>query len=177
MESRKPGSLRRYFSGIAEHTFLIQLGVADPPLVDYLSDMLVRFIRCEAIFRVRDLAGKRLHEIAEMMVEAQARVGDAKREVHRHVGDFTLFWTGVYPEAMKALQESASKDQLLDYRAEGKKAYWIASTIESSKVEAASSEVLERLTQQFELCAYGLREVRRQWEDGDQGDSIQPILL
>ena len=35
-----------------------------------------------------------------MMVEAEARIGDARREVHRHIGDFTLFWTGIYPEAL-----------------------------------------------------------------------------
>ena len=112
-------TLRRYFAGLAEYTFQTQLGVADPPLTDYISDMLTRFVRCDAIFRMKNLAGKRLHEVAEMMVEAQQRVGDARREVHRHVGDFTLFWTGVYPEALKRMRSESRKDHMIDYLAEG----------------------------------------------------------
>jgi len=36
--------------------------------------------------------------------------------------------------------------------------------------------VLERLSDCFELCVYGLGEVRRQWEDRE-GESDTPILL
>jgi hypothetical protein len=171
------GLLRRYFSGLAEHTFLTRLGVADPPLIDYVSDLLVRFVRAEAVFRVRNLAGRRLYEMADMLAEGQERIGDARREVHRHIGDFALFWTGVYPEALKKLRDSSRKDRLLDYQAEGKRAYWIASTIEASDDETASGEVLNRLSRQFELCAYGLSEVRRQWESGDSDDVPRTFLI
>jgi hypothetical protein len=177
MAARKPLSIRRYFSGLAEDTFQIHLGVADPQLVDYISDLLVRFIRCEKLFRMKSLAGKRLHEVVDMMWEAEERLGDAKREAHRHIGDFALFWTGVYPEAIRTISKTSCKDQLVDYQSEGKRAYWIASTIESSEEEVAPCAVLERLSQQFELCAYGLREVRRQWEEGDGEEQVRPFLI
>ena len=36
-----------------------------------------------------------------MVAEAEAAAdADRRRECHRHVGDYTLFWTGVYPEAL-----------------------------------------------------------------------------
>lgn len=175
MRSTDPAALHNYFAGISEFTFQTQFGVADPPLIDYISDLLTRFVRCEAIFRVRNLAGRPIREVAEMMAEAEERVGTARREVHRHIGDFTLFWTGVYPEALGHLKSESRQDHLMDYRAEGKRAYWIASTIETDEPESASNEVLERLSRQFELCAYGLREVRRQWE-GDN-DPPRPFLI
>ena len=125
-------TLRDYFTGLAEHTFQTQLGVVDPALTDYVSDMLLRFIRSDAMYRVRNITGKRVSEVAEMMVEAQERVGDAKREVHRHIGDFTLFWTGVYPEAIGKLRKH-SRDSLLDYQAEGKRSYLIVGTMEVRK--------------------------------------------
>ena len=59
--------------------------------------------------------------------------------------------------------------------AQGKRAYYIASTIPVAK-EVAPSDVLERLSEQFELCAYGLAEVRRQWEDRTS-DSGPTLLL
>jgi hypothetical protein len=177
MRSTHPKLLRRYFAGIAEHTFLTQLGVADPPLLDYVSDLLTRFIRSEAVYQLRSLSGKPLRAVAEMLAEAEERVGIARREVHRHIGDYTLFWTGVYPEAVDRLRTDAQQDQLVDYRAEGKKAYWIASTIDTDQAESAPGAVLERLSQQFELVAYGLREVRRQWETGDETEPPRPFLI
>ena len=96
--------LRRFFGGLTEQAFQARLGVADPPLTDYLADMLVRFVRCDVVFRIRDLEGRPLAEVAEMLVEAQERLGDAQREVHRHVGDFILFWAGIYPETLQRLR-------------------------------------------------------------------------
>src|SRR3954451_19356207 len=97
--------LRRLFAGLTEQTFLNTLGVGDPRLIDYLSEMLARFIHFDTLYRLRNTQGKRLEEVADMMIEAEALPpeGRTRREVHRHISDFTLFWTGVYPEALKRL--------------------------------------------------------------------------
>jgi hypothetical protein len=170
--------LRRFFSGLTEYTFETRLGVADPGLIDYIASLLARFVRLDAIFNVRSLGGRRLEEVAEMLMEAEARIGDARREVHRHIGDFTLFWTGVYPEALYRFQRSDRKDHLLNYTEQGKRAYFIASTIPNEK-NPDESAVLERLSYEFELCAFGLNEVRREWERRDpaEGTDIGPLLF
>ncbi|MBI5761765.1 MAG: hypothetical protein HZA46_24910 [Planctomycetales bacterium] len=159
-------SLRKMFAGYTEQTFQVDLGIADPPLIDYLADMLSRFVRWEAIFRVRDTVGRRLEEVAEMMLEADHRQGKPRREVYRHIGDFTLFWTGVYPEALSRLQESSHKDHLLDYTQQGKRSYLIASTYED-ELYRDEAPVLRRLSEEFELCSVGLRRVRDEWEKVD----------
>ena len=180
-QNRRAKLLRRFFSGVTEHAFQAQLGVADPPLVDYLSELLIRFVHADDIYSVRGVRGSRLTQVADMLAEAQARQGPAKRKVHRHIGDFILFWTGVYPEIADRMRRRGSRDSLLDYHAQGKKAYYIASTIAvdqnaSGQAESASTEVLQRLSDQFELCVYGLSEVRRQWEQGD-GEIGLPLLI
>jgi len=166
MKRTSEQALRRFFSGVTEHAFVSQLGVADPPLVDYVAELLIRFVRSDAVYRIRDLAGRRLEEVATMMTEAQQRVGEARREVHRHVGDFALYWTGLYPESLQHLQGDQRRDFFLDYCEQGKRAYYIASTIPGGDAGAAS-EVLRRLSQDFEMCVYGLGEVRREWERRD----------
>ena len=76
-------ALRRFFAGLTECTFQARFGIADPALTDYLSDMLVRFVRCEAIYRIRDLTGRPIAEVAEMVMEGEARVGDSLVVSHR----------------------------------------------------------------------------------------------
>jgi hypothetical protein len=168
----QPGNLRRFFAGLTEYAFGTRLGVADTALVEYLGDLLTRFVRADAVFNVRNLRGRRLEGVAEMLAEANARIGEARREVHRHIGDFTLFWTGVYPEALEHFQRGPRKDFFLDYCEQGKRAYYIASTIPTSDDKLDENALFERLSHEFELCVYGLGEVRREWErreqDGDR---------
>ncbi len=157
--------LRRLFAGLTEHAFESILGIADPPLVDYLSLLLSRFIHIDAIYRLHNAHGRRLEEVAEMLLDAEAlpQDGRTRREYHRHIGDFTLFWTGVFPEGVQRLQSVFSKDHLLDYTQQGKRSYYIASTFEEDPYRE-EAPVLRRLSEQFELCAFGLTQVRREWE-------------
>ncbi len=155
--------LKRLFAALTEQTFAVDLGVADPPLIDYLSDMLVRFVRMDAIFSLRDVIGRRLDQVAGMLSEADQREGHPQREVHRHIGDFTLYWTGVYPEALKRLRAPESRDALLDYQAQGKRSYYIASTYDGDEFRSEAA-TLRRLSDEFELCSRGLARVRHEWE-------------
>jgi hypothetical protein len=172
--------LRRLFAGLTEHTFMNTLGVADPQLVDYLSALLSRFVHVDVIYRLRDRTGRRLEEVVDMMLEAEAlpAEGRTRREVHRHIGDFTLFWTGVYPEALRRLRSVMTKDHFLDYCEQGKRSYYIASTFEEEPYRD-EAPVLRRLSREFELCAYGLSQVRREWERKRQqaGGGEWPHLL
>ncbi len=157
--------LRRYFTGVTEQTFMTDLGVADPALIDYLSELLSRFVHVDAIYKLRSGAGRRLEEVAEMLMEAEAvpREGRTSREMHRHIGDFTLFWTGLYPEVLKRLRSPISKDHFIDYCEQGKRSYYIASTFEEEPYKE-ESPVLRRLSERFELCAFGLTKVRHEWD-------------
>ncbi|MBU6175983.1 MAG: hypothetical protein KGQ60_19430 [Planctomycetes bacterium] len=162
--------LERFFTGLSEYAFYSQLGVTDTELVTYVSSLLIRFTKTDALHRIRQLNGRRATEVVTMMTEAQRRIGMARREVHRHIGDFTLFWTGLYPESLRGLQATERGDQFVSYCQEGKKAYEIASEIETDDETEASNSLLHRLSDQFEMCAYGLREIRRQWEERPDSD-------
>ncbi|PHR93951.1 MAG: hypothetical protein COA78_32355 [Blastopirellula sp.] len=170
-QSRKPEGVQRYFSGITEYTFQTQLGIPDTRLIDYLSKLLTRFVRSEVVFKIRDLTGRPLTEVAEMLIEAEARMGDAKRDIHQHIGDFILFWSGVYPEAIKRMRGEDRKDHLINYWAEGKNAYLVASRIQA-EYDEEGADLMGQLSTQFELCAYGLGEVRREWERRDDGTRL-----
>jgi hypothetical protein len=175
MWSPKPDHpLRRLFGGLTEHAFMQSLGLADPQLTDYLSELLSRFVSMNAVFRLRDAQGSPLEEVAAMLIEAEAMPpeGRTRREYHRHIGDFTLFWTGVYPEALKKLRHAMTRDSFIDYCEQGKRSYYIASTFEEEPYRQ-EAPVLRRLSEGFELVAYGLTQVRREWErmrlDGPSG--------
>ncbi len=152
--------LQRLFRGLTESTFMTELGIGDPRLVGYVANLLANFVPTQAIWSIRNQDGQRLTEVTAMVAEAEsAPDSERRRECHRHVGDFTLFWTGVYPEALTRLRSTESADHLIDFQQQGKRSYYLASTLEGDE-----APILRRLSCEFELCAFGLSCVRREWE-------------
>lgn len=164
----RPDDLRRLFAAVTEQTFQAELGVADPRLIDYLVDLLLRFVRSDAIYRVRSTSGRRLEEVADMLAEAEQRQARPKREIHRHIGDYTLFWSGVYPEALPHLKAPERQDHLVSYLDMGKRSYYIASTFDDGPYEE-EAPVLRRLSEEFEMCSYGLNRVRQECQRNPGG--------
>lgn len=169
-------SLNKFFAGLTEQTFEGRFGIADPPLVDYVATMLTRFVRSDALHSLRGPSGRRLEGVVDMLAEADVRSGAARREAHRHIGDFTLFWSGVYPEALTRLQAADRKDHLLDYATQGKRSYRLASTLCDDDA-GHQRPLLERLSYEFELCVRALGAIRKEWELRDPSAADGPGAL
>ena len=67
--------LRRMFAGLAEHAFFSHLGVADPPLTDYLSRLLTRFLHFDAVYRLRNGSGQPISMVLPLSDFAKAYDG------------------------------------------------------------------------------------------------------
>ena len=159
--------LRRLFQRLVWQTFAGPIGLPDAQLMQYVADLLADFVHFDRVYRLRNLKGKRLEEVAEMLMEGSVLLGASafqrEREVHKHIGNYTLFWTGVYPEALQFLQAPLRKDHFIDYVEQGKKSYYIASTFQEA-VYREEWPVLRRLSEEFEICSFGLQMVRQEWE-------------
>ncbi|MHC4063660.1 MAG: hypothetical protein ACYSUI_04060 [Planctomycetota bacterium] len=162
--------LRRLFRGLVEHAFCTQVGMCAPALTDYLTELLVNFAHVDALYALRRAGGKRLDQIADMVALLNCGTDGVRGEdellVHRHVGDFTLFWSGVYPEHLHHSRGIAFKDRLIDYVQQGKRSYAIASRLTDENTSPPAS-LFGRLSSEFEFCCHGLALVRRGWERAD----------
>jgi hypothetical protein len=156
-------ALSKLFSGLTEHAFFTTLGVADPPLIDYCSGLLSRFVRADDF---NPLKGRPDATLNELFFEANRlpETGRVRHDLFRHIGDVALFWTGLFPEALQRNPIAWGPHAVLNYTQCGKRSYLTA-----SRCDAEDSELLLRLSEQFELCATGLREVRRDWEQMQVG--------
>ncbi len=153
-----PDDVDRFFRGITEYAFHARLGVADAPLVDYVALLLVRFLRHDAT--PAGTVAPRVADVAHLMARAAGRTAaEEAREEFRHVGDITLFWSGLYPEALVRRDRGMP---LTTYRDAGRRAYRLAATLEPADA-ADERELFERLSEEYDLCVEGLAEVRRIW--------------
>jgi hypothetical protein len=157
--------LRKLFGGLVEQVFMSELGICDPRLTDYLSDLLIDFVHIDTIYRLRTVDGQVIREVS--CAEAEAYLGPAvagstrRRIVNRYIGDFTLFWSGVYPESLRTRRSAG--DRLHEYLVQGKRSYGIASELSAADADPPA-DLLEQLSQEFESCVHGLHLVRHGWE-------------
>ena len=157
--------LRRLFGGLVEQVFMIEMGICDTRLTDYLSAMLGDFVHRDAIFRLHTVDGEVIREVSR--VEAEAYLGPEvdgtlrTRLINHYIGDFTLFWTGVYPESLR--RRRAGVDRLREYLLQGRRSYGIASELSGEQAEPPPA-LLRKLSDEFERCVHGLHLVRDGWQ-------------
>lgn len=157
-EGRK---LQQLFAGIVEQVFESDLGLCSPRLTDYLAALLAEFVHIDRIYRLRNVDGEVIREVSRMEAEGLlgGDVSGSNRRwlINRYIGDFTLFWTGVYPENLRP--RHAGVDRLGEYLLQGKRSYGIASELArpGSQPDAA---LLRELSLEFEACVHGLQRVR-----------------
>jgi hypothetical protein len=159
--------IRGLFQTLVERAMVSQFGSSSPDVSRYVGDVLVDFTHRDQIFRIRNAYGKRIEDVAEMLMEGDVSLNatsfEREREVHKHIGDFTLFWTGVYPEMLRYFRAASRRDHLIEYVQQGRASYQIASTFQHGDY-AREAPVLRELADQFETCVVALHHVRREMD-------------
>jgi hypothetical protein len=150
------------FEGLIEQVFHVEVGLCDPLLTGYLGELLADFVHVDRIYRLRTVSNEVIRELSRMEAEADLgpSIGETQRRrlVNKYIGDFTLFWTGVYPEILRA-RRRGEIDKLQPYLVQGKRSYGIASELTAAE-DVPPADVLQALSEQFEYCVHGLHLVR-----------------
>jgi hypothetical protein len=156
--------LQRFFDRAVRSSFR-DLAVHDEPVATYLADLLTRFARTERLFPA-GVAAPRLETVVDLLLEAQAAWDDAaahfgpEREidVRRHIGDYTLFMTGVFRERVERIASTGF------YVSQGKRAYRFVSEHQRASARPAGrpgDPPYARLAERFEHYAWALDYARR----------------
>ena len=115
-------SLYQFFRHQVSHGFH-RHGITEAATVDYVSDILTRFAQIRQLYALQDAGGRPLEYIVDMLETWQQAQGEATRPARgrlilRHLGEYTLFMSGLFRERLKA------RGELDYYLAHGSSAYW-----------------------------------------------------
>ena len=168
-ESPVAPSLKRFFDRLVRRS-LEDLRMGSDPAADYLAGLLARFSRTDQLYALRGTAGERLETVVEMLLEVQRSWEFdqphfdpfRERDVRQHIGDYTLFMTGLFPEFLARQARSGlavSRDAFLDHVRTGKRSYWVVSEF-TLGTHGSVAPLFRKLSENFELCVYGLGHVR-----------------
>ena len=120
---------------------------------EYVTGLLFQFLRTDRVFAIRDPQGRTLTSVYEMLAEGDVLINadsfERERQVHKHIGDYILFWTGVNPDFLRRLKLDDGRDLVCDYTLQGKQSYHLVSTFDYSPYES-EAPTFRRLSEEFE---------------------------
>ena len=169
--------LRQLFHDIVAGCYATHSGIRDPELTTYVGDLLTEFSAAENLYRIRDAEGKPVKAVKEMVAASDPVFGaaasfDEEREVRRHIGDYALFATGMYPETMQ-LWAHSGESSFLEMVQTGKESYYIVSQFDLFEYKQ-EAPLFARLSEEFEACMHGLTHVRE--ELGQMGGMLGGMI-
>ena len=141
--------IRKMFRALTEMSFE-QIDLRDRDLMRYVADLLVEFIHVDNLFRLRDERGRRLEYLVDMLLELRDQAPADEREARKHIGDYTLFIVGLYPESLTRRRRAISPEY---YIAQGKAAYLFVAEMDRAK---PTERLFRKLSDQFEYCVAAL---------------------
>ncbi len=159
--------LEPFFQQMVRNTYDGKLGMHDAPINKYIASLLCEFSTSENLYKVRDEHGKPIVALDAMVhaadpIHGTATSFDAERAVRKHIGDYALFVSGMYPESLESgasfrrRNGQQSFDELVNL---GKESYYIVSQFDLEEY-AEEAPMFRRLSGWFDRCIYGLRLVR-----------------
>jgi hypothetical protein len=160
--------LRQLFLELVNNHFDQEIGLRDQELQGYVANMLTEFCEVEQLYKIRNTAGKPLHDVGEMLLESDPIYGDApsfdrERQVRKHIGDYTLFFAGMFPESINHFRLRRQRlENFIDLMKAGKESYYIVSKFEHFEYAKLAPLFAKLSPHEFEPCVFGLNMVKNE---------------
>jgi len=161
--------LQQLFVELVGRHYAQEIGIRDPQVVSYVAHLLAEFCDAEQLMEIRTASGRPLNDVGEMLIESDPVYGpapsfDRERQVRKHIGDYTLFFAGMFPESINHYRLRRQRvENFVEWVKAGKESYYIVSKFEHFEY-AKVAPVFAQLSSKFEDCVYGLNLVKNELE-------------
>jgi hypothetical protein len=162
--------LQGLFEDLVGRHYAHEIGIRDPQIVAYVSHLLAEFCDAEQLYKIRNAFNRPLADVGEMLLESDPVYGpapsfDRERQVRKHIGDYTLFFAGMFPESINQFRLRRHRlESLIEWIKAGKESYYIVSKFEHFEY-AKVAPLFADLSQNFEECVHGLNMVKNELEE------------
>ena len=162
--------LQELFQDLVGRHYAAEIGIRDPQIVAYVSHLLAEFCEADQLFKVHNANDRPLDDVGEMLLESDTVYGpapsfDRERQVRKHIGDYTLFLAGMFPESINHFRLRRQRlENFVQWVKAGKESYYIVSKFEHFEY-AKVAPLFASLSKNFEGCVYGLNMVKNDLEE------------
>lgn len=135
----------------------------DCQVSNYIANMLAQFSKSSRLFKIRESEKESYQYIVDMVADSLRSDNIRRFYIYCHIGNYTLFLTGMLPEYIEYRFEykrrPVDKNYYIDF---GKKYYGLASEHSSARRNRLS-DTLSQLSEGFEVVAQVLRLMKKEY--------------
>ena len=138
---------------------MIQNRLRDSDIHFYLANLLVDFTFVENLYRPGEEGERRGAYLIDLLQQANETGMPEKKSCYKHIGDFSLFMLGMFPEHIARRRNALPANYYSDF---GRIGYKAAGQLES---DSSRIGVYRKLAEEFETCVESLHMVREYTTD------------
>ncbi len=138
---------------------MIQIRLQDNDILTYLADLLVNFTCIENLYHPAEGGRRHGEYLVDMLLQATEAEMPEKKACYKHVGDFSLFMLGMFPEYIARRRSALPANYYSDF---GRIGYKTAGQLESDSWRVG---MYRKLVEEFESCVASLHWVREYTTD------------
>ena len=165
-----------YFYVLVRHV-LLRARLPDRAVADYVAEILSAFTSAERARCVLPGQTNPLDYFFEMLAALQTADDRTSFQLRLHMGNYSLFLSGVFPERIRARAEQRGFPDLRYYEAVGRSQFRLASDHRLAR-RYGLANVLDTLAERFDTTRRALNDVSdRLFSLGDHSASFDGLLL
>ncbi|MEI6211026.1 MAG: hypothetical protein WCR06_08765 [bacterium] len=150
-----------YFYLLVRHAFQ-HLGLDDRAVADYVAELLAEFSEAPHLACPVSLPNASPECVVDMLLAMQDRNAEERFAVSAHIGNYTLFMTGLYPERIAARRQHHGAPGLNYYETMGCRNYDLASRSPMAEKYGVSA-VFQDLASAFHEVRIALNRMHEQF--------------
>jgi len=146
-----------YFYVLVRHV-LVEAGLKDRDLADYVAGMLTEFSQASRLQRIEGAGEEKFNYVFELLQALQSASGPRVFFIRAHVGNASLFLTGIFPEHIAHRAQRCGAPDLGYFESVGGASYLTAAEHQMAR-ELRLDNVLGCLGEQFHSVRHALNQL------------------
>jgi len=168
-------SSRFYFYILVRSVFR-RSDIEDRAVADYVAELLAEFSRAERASCVVPGQTAPLDYLCEMLAALETADERTRFQIHVHIGNHSLFLSGVFPHRIRFRAEVRGSPSLTYYEGVGRSQYRVASSHQLAR-RYKIEKVLNTLSERFQATRLALNDIAdRLFSIGDDNYALSTLL-
>lgn len=164
-----------YFYVLVRHVFQ-RAAIADRDVADYVAEVLAEYSRAEQMACKMNGEQKSLNYFVDMLAALQTADDTTSFHIRAHIGNYSLFFSGIFPDRIRFRAEYRGFPGLKYYEALGKSSFRAASDHRLAR-KYDLAKVFDVLAERFEVTRLALNDLGdRLISVGDADTAIDALL-
>jgi hypothetical protein len=156
---------------------LLRSGLKDRSVADYVAEVLAEFARAERAQCLLPGQTQPLDYFFEMLAALQTADDRLQFQIRAHIGNYSLFLSGVFPERIRFRAEQKGFPSLKYFESLGRTHYRVAGDHRLAQ-RFELSHIFHTLSDRFEKTRLALNDLsERIFSLGDGGEAMERLLL